>query len=219
MGHVRQPVRRHPDGRHTRRLTVLVLVAVAALELTHPGVDQASGDWWLAVHALLLLGYLAVVAIVWRLTSNAYVRAAVIAFAAANTVYLAIDGLAVGWLARTDTGAAEQLWNSPVMAVLADVTGALWAAALLLLADPPDRIGRTGAVLTWLTFVASTLVAGAALVSRIVALATGGWSVYRRGAHALSLALLVFAAVLRQHVGPEAALGLVCMAIAVSLRV
>jgi hypothetical protein len=218
VGHVRQPVRRHPDGRHTRRLALLVLVAVAALELAHPGVEQAAGDWWIAVHALLLLGYVGVAALLWRLTSSQYVHLALVAFGAVNGVYLAVDGVAVGWLARTDAAAAEQVWTSPGVAALANVTGALWTAALLLLADPRDRVGRLGALLTWFSFVASTLVAGAALVSRIVALATAGWSVYRRGAEAASLALLVFAAVLRQHVGPEAALGLLCVAIAINLR-
>jgi hypothetical protein len=210
-------VRRHPDGRYPRRLALGVLVGVAALEVAHPGVDQAAGDWWLAVHTLLIVGYLGVVALLWRLTSSTPARAALVAFCIANTVYLAVDGLGVGLLARSDAAAAEGLWTSLSVEVLANVTGALWAAALLLLADSRGRVGRLGSVLTWLTFVAGTLLAGAALLSRIVAVGTGGYIVYRQGIKAASVALLVFAAVLRQHVGPEAALGLLCIAVALNL--
>jgi hypothetical protein len=67
---------------------------------------------------------------------------------------------------------------------------------------------------TWLSFVASTFVPAGGPVSRVAALATGAWSVFAVGARRVPFALLVFAAVLRQHAGPEAALGLVCIAFA-----
>ena len=42
------------------------------------------------------------------------------------------------------------------------------------------------------------------------------WLAYRGGTADIGSALLVFAAVLRQHVGPEAALGLLCVAAALA---
>jgi hypothetical protein len=56
------------------------------------------------------------------------------------------------------------------------------------------------------------------LVSRLAATATAALLVYARGAQAIPPALLIVSAVLRQHVGPEAALGLVFLAAALSIR-
>jgi hypothetical protein len=72
-----------------------------------------------------------------------------------------------------------------------------------------------GLGLTWLTFAASVPPLGAPqVISRGAALAVGAWVVYRTGTAGVPAALLVFAAVLHQHVGPEAALGLVFVSLA-----
>jgi hypothetical protein len=126
-------------------------------------------------------------------------------------------------LAPTDPNAADTLWNSPLVTVLADASGATWAAALIVkgLALQGMARGRgdtAGALVTWLVSVASAApLAGVAALSRIAALATGARAVYQRGTSGMPFALLVFAAVLRQHVGAEAALGLVCVALALAI--
>ena len=56
----------------------------------------------------------------------------------------------------------------------------------------------------------------AVLVSRIAALGAGFWTVYQNAGSGIPIALLIFASVLRQHVGAEAALGLVFVAIAIA---
>jgi len=74
-----------------------------------------------------------------------------------------------------------------------------------------DRLLVVLLALTWLAFVGSAL-GLPVLISRVLAIATLGWLVHGSGPAALGAALLVFGAVLRQHVGPEAALGLLCVA-------
>jgi hypothetical protein len=245
------------------RPAAAVSIALAALELSHPAwadgsvaqAVSAAGEWWLPLHVLLIAGYGVLALVLWRHVAErvgpveraAMSLAAV--FGACNSAYLALDGLVVGVLARTDPNAADALWNSPLVTLLADATGASWAATLLLtaltlgpsaraanarviqqrpaplphgaLAPPAGRLELVGAALTWLLFAASAApvgpAAGAAVLSRVAALATGAWVVYQRGTIGIPFALLAFAAVLRQHVGPEAALGLGCISLAFAL--
>jgi hypothetical protein len=217
------------------RAAIAVPIALAALELSHPAwadgsvaqAVSAAGEWWLPLHVLLIAGYGVLALVLWRRLSARVgpgARAArwlALVFGACNSSYLAVDGIVVGVLAQTDPNAADALWNSPAVAVLADTTGASWAAALLLAALtllPSAAAAGAGTVVTWLLFAASVApLPGAGLLSRVAALATGAWAVYQRGTIGIPFALLVFAAVLRQHVGPEAALGLVCIALAFAL--
>ena len=74
-----------------------------------------------------------------------------------------------------------------------------------------------GLVLTWVAFVASAPPLSAPpVISRLLAAATGAWIVYSRGTAGVPVALLVFAAVLHQHVGLEAALGLLLVSVALA---
>ena len=222
-----------PAVQQRRRLSAEALVvpfALAALELSHPTwsegtVSQAvlgSGGWWIPLHVLLLVGFLAVVGLLWAAASARLARVALVAFGVCNTAFLATDGAAVGLLALSDPQAADQLWNSPLIAALANVTGAAWAASLLCVAASVARVGRSrpvlfGLTLTWLTFVASAPpIALPSIVSRLAAVATGAWTVYTTGGGGVPFALLVFAAVLPQHVGAEAALGLVLVGLALA---
>jgi hypothetical protein len=265
-----------------------VPLALAVLELVHPtwsganiaaGV-AASGGTWVPLHVGLLLGYLV---LTWRLwlsvtppatpgshgqTLCGAARVALVVFAALNSIFLAFDGIAVGLLTTSEPAAADTLWSAPAVSLLANATGAIWSAAVLLVAAvwsspaaPPSSpspgaaandtgtparvlspsVGRSGAAdgesrrflgaavsgwpllvglaLIWLTFVASTPAIGLApLVSRLAATIMAASLVYRSGAPALPTALAIMAAVLRQHVGPEAALGLLVVAGALATR-
>jgi hypothetical protein len=228
-------------------LRVVVPFALAALELSHPvwadgsvaRAVVAAGAWWIPLHLLLIGGYVLLVWTLWpaRAAPDAsreparliaafslqrMARALLTLFALANTAFLAVDGPAIGILAPSDPSAAETLWTSPLVTLLANASGAAWSAALLTLAlallEADSRLVVAGLALTWLTFVASAVVPQATAASRLVALATGAAAVYSTGKPALTFALLVFAAVLRQHVGPEAALGMLCIAAAQTLR-
>ena len=213
-------------------------VGVAVLELLHPAwpdgfvgeVVQPIAGWWIVLHLCLLTGYLGLVVLLWRATHAVAARCVLVVFAVCNTVYLALDGIGVGLLARSDPSAADVLWARNSVAILANVTGGAWAAALLLIAVsvPPavDRVVCVGSALTWLAFVASAIAVPtfvalpdltAGLLSRLLAVGTGAWAVYQRGSRSLPTALLIFASVLRQHVGAEAAMGLICVAIALAL--
>lgn len=205
----------------------LLPLTLAALEILHPtwsdtavsDAVRSSAAWWIVLHVLLLLGYAGLVVVFLRIARSTAERAMLIAFGIANSMYLAIDGIAIGVLAQLDPVAADVVWSSTWVTLLADGSGATWAAVLLLLAvrSSASLALRVGAGVTWLAFVASALPAlgGPAIgVSRSAALATGAWAVYQRGSVAIPLAMLAFAAVLRQHVGAEAAFGLVLVAIA-----
>ena len=223
------------------RAALAVPIALAALEVSHPAwadgsvaqAVSAGGAWWIPLHLLLIAGYGLLALVLWREiggeTGGRAARTLLAMFSLCNSAYLAVDGVAVGVLAQTDPTAADTLWNSPLVTVLADATGASWAAALLVTGwswhgTARGRVSTAGALVTWLIFLASaapaaatSVLASAALLSRSAAIATGAWAVYQRGTSSLPFALLVFAAVLRQHVGPEAALGLVCVAIALAI--
>jgi len=208
-----------------RVLRLTVPLALAALEFSHPAwsagaVSQAilaARDWWLPLHLLLILGYSVLVWLMWLPATLP--RVALVAFLLCNTAFLAVDGLGVGLLAAADPGAADRLWSSPVVTALANLAGATWSASLLALAAMTTPAARTrpvliGLGLTWLTFVASAPpLAMPSTIGRVVAAATGGWLVYVTGKSAVPVALLIFAAVLRQHVGAEAALGMLFIAI------
>jgi hypothetical protein len=188
---------------------VFVTVALAALEALHPptlGADVAPWFGWIPLHVALLVGYAALVWLLWRIACGRLYRGALLAFGTLNTTYLLVDGIARS--------------TSPLAAVLADATGAAWAAALLLLASSgAPRPVQVGAALTWLAFVGSAPPLGLPVIaSRTLALATAAGLAYATGAPAVPAALLIFSAVLRQHVGPEAALGLLLLVPALSLR-
>jgi hypothetical protein len=201
---------------------------LAALELAHPAWTDsdvaravaAAGGWWLPLHLLLITGYAALVRVLW--VPPVFARAVLVAFLICNTSFLGVDGISVGLLAPDDPQAADALWNSPLVTALANLTGATWAAGVLSVAAAHGRIGQNklaliGLGLTWLTFVASAPpLAGPLLISRLAAVATGGWVVYQTGTRGLPFALLGFAAVLHQHVGAEAALGFVLVGIALA---
>jgi hypothetical protein len=208
---------------------VAVPLALGVLELSHPTWGNASvsegvaeaGGWWIPLHVLLVLGYGLLVWMLWTPTMTARLTFGV--FAASNTAFLAVDGLAVGVLSQAEPAVADLVWNSLAVQALGNITGAAWAAALLATAAalyPADqrRTGLIGSALTWATFVASSVVPFAAAVSRALALAMGVLSVQVSGMAGMPFALLVFGAILRQHVGPEAALGMLCIAIAQALR-
>lgn len=211
-----------------RTATVGICVLLALLELAHPvwaGSDvsagiSAAGSLWVPLHVALLLAYAALCTLLWMSTPSRLARAALFAFGLANTAFLSIDGLVVGLRATTDPGAADAVWSSTTVQLLADVVGALWCIALFVLgASLADRLTHVLLVLAWLAFVASaTALSVTPLVSRALTLAAGAWLVYRSGTSMLPAALLFFAGVLRQHAGPEAALGMVCIAIAIAMR-
>jgi hypothetical protein len=213
-----------------RVVDVAIPLALSALELVHPAGsgDQAvlaAGGWWIPLHIALIVGYGLLVASLWLLVRRVGGAFALVAgaslglFLASNFLFLAIDGVGIGLAAPSDPTAANELWSSPLVVTVANVTGAAWSLALLAVAAALQPVARTrigigGMTIIWLAFAASSLVPGAALASRAAAVATGAWAVYTTGAGALPFALLVFAAVLRQHVGPEAALGMLCIALA-----
>jgi hypothetical protein len=205
---------------------IVVPIALAALELSHPtwsngDVAQAvaaTGAWWLPLHVLLIAGYGALVWLLWL--PGGFARAMLIAFLVCNTAFLAIDGLAVGLLAQGNPDEADRLWTSPLVTLLANLTGATWAASLLSIAHfygPKGRAALTALVLTFIAFVASAPpLSVPPLISRLLAAATGAWIIYASGPKNLPLAALAFAAVLHQHVGAEAALGLVLVSLALA---
>jgi hypothetical protein len=216
------------------RVRASVPVCVAALELVHPSwadgaVSQAiasAGVWWIPLHVFLLLGYCLLVGVVlWPAASKGsapswWPRAMLAMFCIFNTAYLVLDGLIVPGV---DAATADQIWNSPWLTGLANAVGATWAAALLVcapgwLSARTARAVHIGLAVTWLAFVAGAAFPATTLAGRFIALTTGAALVYARGAPALPFALLVFAAVLRQHVGPEAALAMVFVAAAIALR-
>jgi hypothetical protein len=178
----------------------------------------AAGGWWLPLHLLLIVGYAALVRVLW--VPSILARAVLVVFLVCNTAFLGVDGVAIGLLAASDPAAADALWTSPLVTILANVTGATWAASLLSIAA--TRHGATsstpvkvGVVVTWILFVTSVF-SVPQLFSRLAAAATGALIVYAQGPAGLAAALLVFAAVLHQHVGPEAALGLLLVSLAVA---
>jgi hypothetical protein len=213
-----------------RVVDIAVPLAVGALELVHPAGfgDQAvlaAAGGWIALHVALIVGYGLLVVSLWSLLHGqagvfaTCTRLALSLFFASNCLFLAIDGVGLGLAAQSAPAAAAALWTSPVLETLANVTGAAWALALVAVAAARQPVGRTpvavaGMAITWLTFVAGSYLPGATLASRGLAVATGAWGVYSAGAGALPFGLLLFAAVLRQHVGPEAALGMLCIALA-----
>ena len=218
-----------PRHRAATAFRAAVPLAIAVLELIHPtwaGVSisdgvAAAGGWWIPLHLLLIVGYDVLVWILW--TPTGPTRALLCVFAASNTAFLGVDGVAVGVLSQTDPAAADALWNSPPVGALANLTGAAWAAALLAVAaERSPSAGRRYVLielsLTWVAFVASSVVVFAAAISRVLAVATGAMAVQATGRASVPFALLVFAAVLRQHAGSEGALGMLCVAVALALR-
>jgi hypothetical protein len=207
-----------------------VPLALGILQLTHPtwadgSVSQAvveAGAWWIPLHVVLIVGYLALALTLWH--GNALARALLAAFLACNTGFLGLDGVVVGSLAPNDPATADAVWNSPLTLGLGDVTGALWCAALLAIAAtrassaPPHMPSRSMialAFLIWVAFVAS-LVTPAAIVVGSLALVVAVYRTYtRRGARAgVTFGLFALAALARQHVGVEAALGMLWIALA-----
>lgn len=201
-------------------------LVLGALELFHPtwsgdAIAQAVaavGLAWIALHALLIVGYASLVWTLWP--PDRLARTALAVFVASNTTFLAIDGLVVGILAIRDPAAADGLWSSPVVTVLANLTGAAWSAALLTTALTRRRSAPilAGAAITWLAFTLGAVLPVVGMLSHLTAAALAFWLVYTRGASAAGAALVVFAATLRQHVGPEAALGMACLALAAAVR-
>jgi hypothetical protein len=183
-----------------------VPLTVAALELVHPAAFDPANPIWIPVHAALIIGYVTLLAVLWQATDASATRAMLGLFGACNTIYLAVDGLGAGLTS------VDPAW----IAALANATGATWAATLLLLAiaRQPQAV-RFGATLTWIAFVASAFgIPAAALLSLVLAIATAAYAAYAEGVTALPAALLIVSAVLRQHVGPPAALGLLFVALA-----
>ena len=218
-----------------------VPLALGVLQLTHPtwtdgSVSQAvlaAGAWWIPLHVLLLLGYVALAATLWPEGVHVSVsRALLVGFVVCNTAFLLIDGLVVGSLAGSQPATADSVWNSPLTVGLGDLTGALWCAALLAIgaarasampsspasAGSPGQMPRSLIILValiWGGFVAS-LVTPAAIVVGSLALVFAVYRTYtRKGAHAgLTFGLLALAALARQHVGVEAALGMLWIGLA-----
>jgi hypothetical protein len=182
---------------------IAACVVLAVLELVHPASSDAgaAGSMWVPLHVALIGGYGLLSWLLWR-TGTAVLRVALIVFVLANTALMASEGLMIGLPAGT---------------LLGNVTGAAWSFALLSLAAALyplalDRVMAALLAMTWLVFVAgATPLEMSPLLSRATAIVTAAWLTYRGGPFALPSAVLVFAAVLRQHVGPEAALGLLCV--------
>jgi hypothetical protein len=218
--------------------------AAAVLELLHPtwpddAIFQAVAPvvgWWVTVH-VLLLGLFP--ALLWTLSLElpsrharveSLARVLLLLAALGNAAFLAIDGVGTAVLIfsirSADAAAAlTSMWNSPLLIALADLAGGAFALALLATAAAIYREARSGLALlalmvTGLAFLASALpnASPALLISRIAAVVAGAAMVYRSGANALPFALLVFAAVLPQHVGPPAALGMLMVGAALFLR-
>jgi hypothetical protein len=204
-------------------VAVAVPLAVGVLQLTHPTWSDgsvadavlAAGAWWIPLHVLLIAGYVALAVTLWP--PRAFGRALLVAFLVCNTAFLAVDGLVVGSLASSNPSAADDVWNSPLTLGLADLTGALWCAALLAIATSRVAAPRTTLLLAaviWLTFVGS-LVVPAMIVVGSLALVVAVYRTYLgRGAPAgVTFGLLALAALARQHVGLEAALGMLWLAL------
>src|SRR5919202_4037745 len=188
-------------------LGVGVAVALAVLELSHPtwsgeSVSEgvaAAGAWWIPLHLLLIVGYAVLVWILW--TPATLTRVVLGVVVASTTVFLAIDGLAVGLISQTDPAAADALWNGPPVGPLVSLTGAAWSAALLATAvehypSEERRIVVIESALTWAAFIASGFLPFAGIISRVLAVATGAMAVQVTGRASIPFALLVFAAVL-----------------------
>lgn len=215
-------------SRRLRALRLVVPAVLATLEVSHPTWSAgtvseavvASGGLWIPLHLLLGMGYFGLVCLLW--VPSLLPRIMLGAFLLCNTAFLVVDGVGVGVLATFDPGAAERLWDSPLVVVLANLTGAAWAASLLSVAPCVSPAGRSRPALlglgaTWLTFIASaTPLAMPFPIDRAAALTTGAGAVYARGGSGVPFALLVFAAVLHQHVGPEAALGMLLVGVALA---
>jgi hypothetical protein len=204
-------------------VAVGVPLAVGVLQLTHPTWSDGSvaeavvvaGAWWIPLHVLLIVGYLALALTLWP--PDAFARALLAAFLVCNTAFLAVDGVLVGSLASSDPSAADAVWNSPLTLGLADLTGALWCAALLAIAASRVAAPRTTLLLValiWLAFVGS-LGLPAMIVLGSIALVVAVYRTYLgRGASAgVTFGLLALAALARQHVGVEAALGMLWLAL------
>jgi hypothetical protein len=197
-----------------------VPLALGVLQLIHP---TWTGGSWIPLHALLLVGYIALALTLWP--KNFLTRVLLAAFVVCNTAFLLVDGIVVGSVAPSTPSAADSVWNSPIAIGLGDLTGALWCAALLAvgvtrvsgqqLRHAPPRWLIVLAFLIWAGFVAS-LVTPAAIVVGSLALVFAVYRIYtRRGAHAgVIFGLLALAALSRQHVGLEAALGMLWIALA-----
>jgi hypothetical protein len=227
-----------------RRVLLLAAPAVAVLELLHPtwpddaiflAVAPIIG-WWLAVHVLLLCLFPVVL---WTLSMElpphragleSAARVLLAIAAVTNVAFVAVDGLGTGFLIldSASQGSAETvaaMWNSALLIALADIAGGAFALALLVTAAALYRDASSGftllaLVLTGLAFLASALpnAEAALLISRIAAVVAGAAAVYRGGATRVPFALLVFAAVLPQHVGSPAALGMLLIGAALVLR-
>jgi hypothetical protein len=207
-------------------LAVAPPIALGVLALLHPTwtgdsvATAARSPDWIPIHVGLLVGYAALVGVLWPGGDRRRPAALALAiFALTNAVYLAVDGLWIGRLALSDPNLADALWTAPAVNVLANLTGATWCIALLVRATLEhdvrgDRLLLGGLVLTAGLLIASLALPYAGLAARLAAVGTGGLALYRVGVFALPFALLVFASVLRQHVGPEAALGMLCVAVA-----
>jgi hypothetical protein len=207
-------------------VAVAVPLALAALELLHPTWSDDSpsqavgaiGVGWLVLHAALILGYGVLVWILWP-PAALVARVLLALFALTNTAFLAVDGVGVGLLAPTQPQAGDALWTSLLTGTLAALAGATWSAALLALAAtriPPGHRRRAMPIAlaaTWFLFVISSVLPVVGFASLLAATAIAAFQVYQRGAAALPFALLVVAAMLHQHVGPEAAGGMLCIAL------
>jgi hypothetical protein len=223
-----------------RRLLVLAAPSAAVLELLHPTwPDDAIFEsiapvlgWWLALHVLLLGLLPGVLWTLWlelprrRGGAKSLARVLLIIAAIANAAFIAIDGIGTGLLILYARAAAlTVLWNSPLLTGLADLAGGAFALALLATAAALYREARTGLavvalIVTGLAFLASALpnLSAVLLISRIAALVAGAVVVYRGGGSRVPCALLMFAAVLPQHVGPPAALGILLIGVALLFR-
>jgi len=204
-------------------MTVGVPLVLGILQLTHPTwadgeVAQAvadAGAWWIPLHLLLIAGYVALALTLWPV--HRVGRALLVAFLVCNTAFLALDGVVVGSLAPSNPSAADAAWNSPWTTTLADLTGALWCAALLSLAvgRSPQRQLIQLALLIWVAFVASLFTPAAILVSSLALVVAVYRTYLGRGPRAgVTFGLFALAALARQHVGVEAALGMLWIALA-----
>jgi hypothetical protein len=174
---------------------------------------MAAGAWWIPLHVLLVVGYVALAWALWP--ANRIARVLMALFVVANTAFLTLDGVLVGYLTTVDPGQADTLWGSPGVRVLADVTGATWCAALLAISGAYATVSKplmVGLAITWLAFVATG-------VSWIVAVGVAGVLTYLTGTAGLAAALLIIASVQRQHVGPEALVGMLLVAVAGAIDV
>ena len=211
-----------------RGIAASIAILIAALAIAHPSSSAdavpasiaARLPAWLGIHAALLVAF---PALAWRLGRHTtrWAQAALTAFAVTNTAYITLDGLVVGVLATTDPAYASAVWDSRALDLLANTVGALWAAALLLLAwtripgGQSTTVSGIAVALTWLSFTATAIPGGLPpLASRLIAAAAAALIIYRGGIPGLSAGLLTLAAVFRIHVGPEAALGLLLTACA-----